>query len=53
MGKAKMRKVKIKVSQKARIRKKNEQPKGTMKKVQGRPPANVAPTFRVKIKKKQ
>ena len=51
-NKPKKRKGKIKVSQKARVRKKSEQPKDTLKKVQGRPPADVAPTFRIKIKKK-
>jgi len=52
MGKGRKCRCKCKVSQKARVRKKDEQPKDTLKKVQGRPPADVAPTFRIKIKKK-
>jgi hypothetical protein len=53
MPKPKKRKRKIKLSQMARVRKKNEEKNDTMPRMQGRPPANVAPTFRVKIKKKQ
>ena len=52
MGKQRKRKVKIKVSQKARVRKKSEQPKDTMPRMQARPPADVGATFRIKIKKK-
>ena len=46
------RRRRIVVKQRARVRKKSER-KGTLQRVEGRPPANVAPTFRVKIKKKQ
>lgn len=52
MGKPKKRKGKIKVSQKARVRKKNEQRKDTIPRMQARPPADVGATFRIKIKKK-
>ena len=53
MGKQRKRKVKIKVSQKARVRKKSEQPKDTLKEA---PVKNVLPTngitFKVKLRKK-
>ena len=45
------KKGKIKLSQRASVRKKGEG-KDSLKKIQGRPPADVAPTFRIKIKKK-
>ena len=53
-SKAKKRKGRIVVSQKAKIVKKGTQTakKDTLQRVEGRPPANVAPTFRVKIRKK-
>ena len=53
-SKAKKKKGRIVVSQKAKIVKKGGQAakKDTLQKVEGRPPANVAPTFRVKIRKK-
>lgn len=53
-SKAKKRKGRIVVSQKAKIVKKGGQTakKDTLQRVEGRPPANVAPTFRVKIRKK-
>lgn len=44
---------KVRISQRTRLRKRSEQPKDTLKKVEGRPPADVGPTFRVKIRKKQ
>lgn len=47
------RKGKIKIRKSVGLRKKSEQPKDTLKKVQGRPPADVAPTFRIKIRKKR
>ena len=40
----------LKIRQKASVRKKGEG--DSLKKIQGRPPADVAPTFRIKIKKK-
>lgn len=51
----KKRKVKrkVSVSTSTKVRKKSEQPKDTLKKVQGRPPSDVAPTFRIKIRKKR
>ena len=56
--KTKKRKGKIRIKQKAAIvRKDSIQRDGvrndTLPKVQGRPPADVAPTFRIKIRKKQ
>lgn len=50
--KRKKRKAKVKISQRAKFRKKSEQPTDTLKKVEGRPPANNAPTLRLKIRKK-
>ena len=41
----------LKIRQSASVRKKGEG-KDSLKKVQGRPPADVAPTFRVKIRRK-
>ena len=51
------RKGKITISQKVELVQKNDkirtsQP-DTLRKVQGRPPATVAPVFRVKLKKKK
>ena len=52
MGKQRKRKVKIKVSQKARVRKKSEQPKDTLKKMDAQMPRTVAPVFKIKVRKK-
>lgn len=46
------KKGKIKVKKSAQLRKKNEQPKDTLQKVQGRPPANNAATLKLKIRRK-
>ena len=46
------KKRRVRIKQKAQVRKKGEG-RDSLKKVQGRPPADVAPTFRVKIRKKQ
>ena len=46
------RKGKINLSRKVRIRKKSEQPKDSLEKIDGRPPADVGPTFKIKIRKK-
>lgn len=51
MKQAKKAKAKIKVTQKARVRKKSEQPKDTMKKAPVRVKSNGA-VFRVKLRKK-
>jgi len=45
-------KCKIKVKQKATLAKKGEAKKDTLKSVEGRPPANVSATFKVKLKRK-
>lgn len=52
MGKQRKRKVKIKVSQKARVRKKSEQPKDTMKKMDAQMPRSNGVVFKVKLKRK-
>jgi hypothetical protein len=56
-SKARKRKAKIKFKQSARIVEKNDATKvarrDTFPTIQGRPPASVAPVFRVKIKKKR
>ena len=49
---AKPKKRKLRVRQKASVRKKGEG-KDSLKKVQGRPPADVAPTLRIKVRRKQ
>lgn len=41
----------LKIRQSASVRKKGDG-KDSLKKIQSRPPADVAPTFRIKIKKK-
>ena len=46
------KKRRVRVKQKAQVRKKGEG-RDSLKKVQGRPPADVAPTLRIKVKKKQ
>ena len=51
--KTKKRKGKIRVRTGAKIVKKDSVRNDTLPKVQGRPPADVAPTFRVKIRKKK
>jgi hypothetical protein len=56
--KTKKRKGKIRIKQKAAIVRKDSIRRDsvrndTLPKVQGRPPADVAPTFRVKIRKKR
>ena len=51
MKQAKKAKAKIKVTQKAKVRKKSEQPKDTLKKAPVKVPSNGA-TFKVKIRKK-
>lgn len=55
--KKRKRKAKIKFKQSARIVEKNDATKvarrDTFPTIQGRPPASVAPVFRVKIKKKR
>lgn len=51
--KTKKRKGKIRVRTGAKIVKKDSVRNDTLPKVQGRPPADVAPTFRVKIRKKR
>lgn len=52
----KKQKVQIKLTERARLVHKNDktrvQPPDTLRKTRGRPPADVAPTFRIKIKKK-
>lgn len=52
----KKQKVQIKLTERARLVHKNDktrvQPVDTLRKIKGRPPADVAPTFRIKIKKK-
>ncbi len=52
MGKPKKRKRKIKVSQKARVRKKSEQPKDTIPRMQAQPPRNNGAVMKIKIKKR-
>ena len=56
-GRNKKAKVNVIIKEKAQIIQKNDkirvQQPDTIKKVQGRPPASVAPVFRVKIKKKK
>lgn len=52
MGRPKKRKVKIKVSQKARVRKKNEQPKDTIQKAPTQMPRDNGLNMRVKIRRK-
>ena len=49
----KKRKRKIRVKTGAKVVKKDSVKNDTLPKVQGRPPADVAPTFRVKIRKKK
>ena len=49
---------KVRIAQKARIQKKDSVSNDTLRRdtlprIQGRPPADVAPTFRVKIRKKR
>ena len=53
-SKAKKKKGRIVVSQKAKIVKKGTQTakKDTLQRVEGRPPANNAPTLKLKIRKK-
>lgn len=51
--KTKKRKGKIRVRTGAKVVKKDSVRNDTLPKVQGRPPADVAPTFRVKIRKKK
>ena len=51
--KPKKRKRKIRIKTGAKVVKKGSVKNDTLPKVQGRPPADVAPTFRVKIRKKQ
>lgn len=53
MPKPKKRKRKIRVRTGAKVVKKSSVKNDTLPKVQGRPPADVAPTFRVKIRKKK
>ena len=52
--KSKKRKVKrkISVSTKAKVRKKSEQPKDTLKKMDAQMPRTVAPVFKIKVRKK-
>lgn len=49
--KRKKRKAKVKISQRAKFRKKSERP-DSLKRVEGRPPADVGVTFKVKVRKK-
>ena len=56
--KPKKRRVSIKVTQKAQVVRKDSISKDsvrsdTLKKVQGRPPADIAPTFRIKVRRKK
>jgi hypothetical protein len=51
--KPKKRKRKIRIKTGAKVVKKDSIKNDTLPKVQGRPPADVAPTFRVKIRKKK
>jgi len=51
--KPKKRKGKIRVKTGAKVVKKDSVKNDTLPRVQGRPPADVAPTFRVKIRKKK
>ena len=51
--KPKKRKRKIRVKTGAKVVKKDSVRNDTLPRVQGRPPADVAPTFRVKIRKKR
>jgi hypothetical protein len=49
---------KVRITQKARIQKKDSVSndtlgRDTLPRIQGRPPADVAPTFRIKIRKKR
>lgn len=49
---------KVRITQKARIQKKDSVSNDTLRRdtlprIQGRPPADVAPTFRIKIRKKR
>lgn len=52
----KKQKVQIKITERARLVHKNDktrvQPVDTLRKAKSRPPADVAPTFRIKIRKK-
>lgn len=50
--KPKKRKGKIKVSQKARVRKKSEQPKDTMPRMKAQMPRSNGIVFKVKVKRK-
>lgn len=45
-------KKRVKLSAKAKLRNKTQQPSDTLRKIEGRPPADVGPTFRVKIRKR-
>lgn len=42
----------LSVYQFVRLKKKNENPNDTTKRIKARPPSDVAPTFRIKIRKK-
>lgn len=53
MGRPKKRKGKIRVKTGTKVVRKDSVKNDTLPKVQGRPPADVAPTFRVKIRKKR
>lgn len=52
MGKPKKRKGKIKVSQKARVRKKSEQPKDTIPKAPAMVYRDTGVNFKIKIRRK-
>lgn len=52
MGNPKKRKVKIKVSQKARVRKKSEHPKATIPKAPARVYRDTGANFKIKIRRK-
>ena len=51
--KPKKRKGKIKVSQKARVRKKNEQPKDTIPRMKAQMPRTTGAVLKVKLKQKK
>ena len=50
--KPKKRKRKVRVSRKARIKKKSEQPKDTLEKMDAQMPRTVAPVLKIKVRKK-
>lgn len=43
---------KVRVSTKAKVRKKSEQPKDTLKKMDAQMPRTVAPVLKIKVRKK-